>query len=201
MTLITRAGGIERIVYSSIGRAILRRPAVPAGAAGFRYHGGAVAIFVIFIVLSALELVVLDLILQPWLVARIVVDVLDGWGVVWMIGFLCAHLMRPHTVGPDGIRVRDGLDLDVPVSWHDVHSVAIMKHSYEPKSPRIIQDDGTVAFAVHRHDETNLEIVLERPTTLCLPGRPPKGGSHDVSTICLWADDPRAFLAEARKYL
>lgn len=97
---IARAGGVERIVYSSIARALLRRPAVQAGAVGFRYHGGAVAIFVIFIVLSAFELVVLDLILQRWLVARIVIDVLDAWGLVWMIGLLCAHLMRPHTVGP-----------------------------------------------------------------------------------------------------
>lgn len=199
--MITRAGSIERIVYSSIARAILGRPAVPAGAAGFRYHGGAVPVFVIFIVLSAFELVVLDLIFQRWLVARIVIDVLDAWGLVWMSGFLCAHLMRPHTVGPAGIRVRDGLDLDVPIGWDDVRSVAIMRQSYEPKSPRIIRDDGIVALAVHRHDETNVEIVLERPAAVSLPGRTPKGGSHDVSRVCLWADEPRALLAEARRYL
>lgn len=199
--LIARAGGVERIVYSSIARAILRKPAVPTGAAGFRYHGGAVAIFVIFIALSALELVVLDLVLQRWLVARIVIDVLDAWGLVWMIGLLCAHLVRPHTVGPDGIRVRDGLDLDVAVSWDAVYSVGIMKHSYEPKTPRIIAAEEGVVLAVKRGDATNLEIVLERPTTVCLPGGPPKRGNHDVRKVCLWADDPRAFLAEARKYL
>lgn len=199
--VIARASGIERIIYSSIARAIARKPAVPPGAKGFRFHGGAVAIFVIFIVLSALELVVLDLIFQRWLIARIVIDVLDGWGLVWMIGFLCAHLVRPHTVGPDGIRVRDGLDLDAHVRWDDVYSVAILKHSYEPKSPRILAGDDGVALAVNRHAETNIEIVLERPTAIILPGRHPKGGTQTVATVCLWADDPRAFLAEARKYL
>lgn len=199
--LIQRAAGLERIVYTSIGRAVLHRPAVAPGAKGFSFHRGSIAIFVIFIALSVLELWVFDLILQRWLPVRIVFDVLDAWAVVWMIGLLCAHIMRPHTVGPDGIRMRDGFDLNIHVAWKDVYSVAVAKYNYEPKTPRVVAIDGAVTLAVSRGSQTNVEIALERPTVITFPGIPPKSGQHTVTTIRLWADDPRAFLTESGNYL
>lgn len=199
--LIERMTGLERIIYTSIARAIARRPAVARGAKGLSFHRGASAMFVIIILLSAVEFAGIDLIVQRWLLVRIVIDVLDAWGLVWMIGLLCAHIVRPHTVGPDGMRARDGFDLDVHVTWEDVYSVAIAKHRYEPKTPRIIVGEHTRTLAISRDTETNIEIVLERPTTVNIPGRPPKGGEHKVTALCLWADDPKAFLTEVRKYL
>ncbi|TAM70383.1 MAG: hypothetical protein EPN48_02980 [Microbacteriaceae bacterium] len=199
--LIERATGLERIIYTSIGRALVHRPAVAPGAKGFSFHRGATAVFVIFIALSALELVIIDLIIQGWLLIRIVFDVLDAWGLVWMIGLLCAHIMRPHTVGPDGIRMRDGFDLNIHAVWEDVYSVAVAKHKYEPKTPRVVTSDDAVTLAVSRGSETNVEIVLERPTAVKLPGLSSKGGQHTVTRLRLWADDPRAFLTESGNYL
>ncbi|WP_435748032.1 hypothetical protein [Microbacterium sp. PMB16] len=201
LNFLHRALIAELRVYSSIGRAIARRPAVPAGGTGIGYHQPVMTILIIFIVLSAVEIPILDLIVHPWPAVRIPILILGIWGLTWMIGLLCAMLMRPHAVGPDGIRVRSGLELDVAVSWDDIASVAIAKRVDEPKLPRITSTEDGAEYAERMQDETNIEIELERPVSIRLPGLLPKGGRHEVIRIRLWADDPRAFLAAARPFL
>ncbi|HYI31996.1 MAG TPA: hypothetical protein VEX88_00875 [Glaciibacter sp.] len=199
--VIVRAVRLEILLYVSIGRALIRRPAVPAGAKGFGFHSSVLTILVVFIVLSAVELFVVDLIVQRWEPVRIGFLVLGIWGLVWMIGVLCSHIVRPHTVGPDGIRIRNGLDMDAHVRWEDIHSVGITKQVDEPKTPRIIEADGSRTLMVRVGNETNIEIDLERPTIVRLPGRGPKGGEHEVTTVRLFADDPKAFLAKVGEYI
>jgi hypothetical protein len=193
--------GLEKHMYASIGRAIMRRPAVPSGAKGFRYDSPTLLILVVFVFVSAIELVAIDLIVQRWPPVRVAFLVLGAWGLVWMVGLLCAHVLRPHTVGPDGMRVRDGLDLDVGICWDDVHSVAARRHVYDAKPPRVIDGDDSRTLVVAVCNETNLEIQLEKATSIRLPGGPPNGGERDVTALRLWADDPRAYLAEVKKHL
>ncbi|ALJ20867.1 hypothetical protein [Microbacterium sp. No. 7] len=200
--LVARATAMEKVVYTSIARAIARRPAVPAGARGFRFHAPVLTILWIFIALSAVELVVIDLIVHRWVIVRIVCLVIGVWGLMWMIGALCSYHMRPHTVGPEGIEIRNGFDLSVRIGWDDVHSVAIATHTYEPKTPNVVDVGGDRrALVVGILHETNIEIVLERPTSITLPGLPPKGGEHAVEVARLWADDPKAFLAGVGEHL
>ncbi len=201
LSFLHRAWISELRVYSSIARAIARRPAVPAGGTGIAYHQPVLTILIIFIVLSAGEIPILDLIVPPWPAVRIPILILGIWGLTWMIGLLCAMLMRPHAVGPDGIRIRSGLELDVPISWDDIASVAIAKRVDEPKLPRVTPTEQGAEYAERMQDETNIEIELERPVGIRLPGLRPKGGRHEVTRIRLWADDPRAFLAAARPFL
>lgn len=199
--LVTRAAAMEKVIYGNIARAIARRPAIPVGGQGFRYAAPVLTILWIFIILSAVELVVVDLIVHRWLVVRVIFLVIGIWGLVWMIGLLLGYYMRPHTVGPGGIEIRNGLDLNVQISWDDVHSVAIKKHSYQPKTPKVITDSDQGVLAIGILNETNIEIVLEKPKSIVLPGMPPKGGEHAVTTARLWADDPRAFLDEVRNHI
>lgn len=201
LNFLHRAWIAELRVYSSIGRAIARRPAVPDGGTGIAYHQPVMTILIIFIGLSAVEIPILDLIVHPWPAVRVPILILGIWGLTWMIGLLCAMLMRPHAVGPGGIRIRSGLELDVPVAWDDIASIAIVKRVDEPKLPRITAIAEGAEYAERMQDETNVEIELERPVSIRLPGLLPKGGSHDVIRIRLWADDPRAFLAAARPFL
>ncbi|WP_162903690.1 hypothetical protein [Leucobacter sp. wl10] len=200
LSLIRRAVSMEKIIYANIARAVSRRPAVPIGGKGFRFHTPVLTILWIFIILSAVELVVVDLIVHRWPIPRVIFLVIGIWGLVWMFGLLCGYYMRPHTVGPFGVEIRNGLDLDVPISWDDVHSVAIKKHTYDSKD-RIIADGDKEILVVPILSETNIEIVLERPTCATLPGLHPKGGQHNVSVIRLWADDPRSFLDEVRNHI
>lgn len=199
--LVARAGAMERMIYTSIARAIARRPAVPIGGKGFRYCAPVLTILWIFIILSAVELVVVDLIVHQWLIVRVICLVIGIWGLVWMIGLLCGYFMRPHTVDPDGIEIRNGLDLNVRIRWDDVYSVAIKKHTYEPKTPKVVTDGDQETLVIGILNETNIEIVLERPTLITLPGIRPKGGEHAVTTARLWADDPKAFLREVGNHI
>ncbi|WP_217181162.1 hypothetical protein [Streptomyces sp. AC495_CC817] len=197
VSFLHRAWVAELRVYASIGRAIARRPAVPPGGTGIAYHRPVLTVLFIFIGLSAVEIPILDLIVHRWPIVRITLLVLGIWGVTWMLGLLCAMIMRPHAVSPEGIRVRNGLEIDVPISWDDIASVAISRRVDEPKRPRIAEGE----YAERMQDETNIEIELERPTLVALPGLAPKGGAHRVDRIRLWADDPRAFLDAARPFL
>lgn len=192
---------LELSIYASIGRFIARRPAVPRGAAGFSFHKPVMTILMIFIVLSAVEVPIFDLIVHRWPAVRITLLVLGIWGVTWMFGMLCAYLMRPHTVGPEGIRVRGGLELDVALSWDDIASVARNLRVDEPKSPKIEETDASRTLLLRITDETNIEIELERPTVVRLPGYGKFGAEQTVTAVRIWVDDPVAFMDEVRKYI
>ncbi|RZI84566.1 MAG: MarR family transcriptional regulator [Microbacterium sp.] len=186
---------------SAEARDVSRRPAIAPGAEGFRSDEPVRMILFVFIGLSAVEIPIIDLIVHPWPAVRIPLLVLGIWGLTWMIGLLCAYRMRPHTVGPTGLRVREGLEIDIPLSWDDIASIAPRRRVDEPKSPRISESDGLVSLSLRMQDTTNVEVVLERPTALTLPGLHPRGGRHEVSVVRFWVDDLEAYLAAVRRHI
>jgi hypothetical protein len=192
---------MEFSIYANIARFVARRPAVPHGAAGFSFHKPVLTILAIFIVLSAVEIPVIDLIVHPWPAVRIPFLVLGIWGLTWMFGLLCAFLVRPHTVGPGGIQVRAGLETDISLSWDDIESVAHELRVEESKPPKIVESDASRILMLHINNETNLEIELERPTLVRLPGDGATGGEQVITAVRIWADEPRAFMNEVRKHL
>jgi len=192
---------LELRIYANIGRAIARRPAIPAGASGFGYHRPVLTVLLIFIGLSAIEIPIIDLVVHRWPGVRIAFLILGIWGVTWMVGLLCAFLMKPHTVGPDGIRIREGLEIDVPLSWDDIASVERRHQVDEPKSPRFSDTDEGRMLALRMQDETNVLLTLERPTLVRLPGRAPKGGEQEVTSVRLWTDDVEGFMGAVRTHM
>ena len=198
---LKRALVVELSIYASIARFVARRPAVPSGAAGFSFHRPVLAILVIFIALSAVEIPIIDLIVHPWPAVRIPFLVLGIWGLTWMFGLLCAYLIRPHTVGPDGIQVRGGLEIDLALGWDDIASVARNTRTDEPKSPKIVETDGSRTLLLRMNNETNIEIEFERPTVLRLPGHGAAGGEQTLTAIRIWVDEPQEFMDEVRKHL
>lgn len=203
--VVKRALRMELAIYASIGRFIARRPAIERGGAGFGYHRPVLTVLIIFIVLSAVEIPIFDLVVHRWPAVRIPLLVLGIWGLTWMLGLLCAYLVRPHTVGPAGIRVRAGLETDVLLRWDDIASVARRLRVDEPKSPKIVETgDGADAarmLLLRVNNETVIEIELERPSPVLLPGHGAAGGAQLVDAVRIWVDDPTAFMDEVRTYL
>ena len=114
-----------------------------------------------------------------------------------MIGLLLGMLTRPHAVGPDGIRVRSGSEVDIPLAWDDVYSLTRRTRTTQEKQPKVTVDDaGNATLHLRMQDETNIEVGLERPIRVRLPH-----GTETVSGINLYADDPKAFMNEVRRYL
>ncbi len=204
--LAYRALVMELRVYESLGRFIAQKPKIAPEATGFRYHRPVLTILIIFIVLSAVEIPIIDMIVHRWLPVRIGFLILGFWGLTWMLGLLFAYLTRPHTVGPTGITVREGLELEVLVPWSDFESIGLV-HTVAPtgdpdnKPQRVFDEEGERICAIRIGNETNLEITFETPTVIKLPGLNPKGGSHQVTKLRFWADDPEALFAEARTHV
>ena len=149
-----------------------------------------------FIGVSALELVVLHLIL-PWATVRTIALVLSLWGLLWMIGFLASLRVFPHLVGPDGLRVRYGTSVDVRVPWEAVADVRSVKHRLSTgKSVQVLPAEEGDAVHVAVLKRTRVDVVLHAPTTLVLPD-----GPREVTAVRLDADDPKAFVAAVRERL
>jgi hypothetical protein len=195
--LARRATMMEIHGYQSIYRFLFRRPKVPSGAVGFSYHQPVFAILIVFIAVSAVELVVVDLIVRRWSHIRIPVFILSVWGLIYMLGFLFGMLTRPHAVGQAGIRARYGTEIDIPLRWDDIHSVITRKHTIQNKQPKVtIDDDGEATLHLRMQNETNIEVQLRGPTDIRLPA-----GPETISKVTLYADDSTAFMTEVRRHL
>jgi hypothetical protein len=190
-----RAWRMELGVYQSLFRLIFRRPRVPAGASGFAYHAPVFTILLVFIILSAVEIPILDLIVHRWPWVRIPVLVLGIWGVTWMVGLLFGFLTRPHSVGPDGIRVRQGTELDLDLPWDVVRSVERSAVTAE-KQPKVIDEAGGRTFAARIANETNVRIELEHALDVRLPHGPER-----IEAVRLWTDDVEGFMKAVRTHI
>ena len=182
--------------YVSILRYVFRRPKVPQGARGFTYHRPVLPLLIAFIVVSAVELVVVDLLVRRWPTVRITLLVLGIWGLIWMFGLLFGFLTRPHAVGPAGIRVRSGAEVDIALDWDVVDSVVLRKRVEQDKQPLVTADqDGTCALHLRVQYETNIDVRLRRPVAVRMPQ-----GTETVSTIHLFTDLPQPFTDEVRRH-
>lgn len=182
-------------IWQSLGRWIFRRPRVPAGASAFAYHSPVFTILMIFIVLSAIEIPIIDLIAHPWPWVRIPLLALGIWGLTWMVGLAVSYLTRPHAVGPAGIRARLGADIDVDLPWEAVASVERSRDVAE-KAPQVRDEEHGRTLALRMANETNILIVLEKPVRTRLSER-----IVELDAVRLWTDDVDGFLDAVRTHI
>ncbi|ACQ78973.1 conserved hypothetical protein [Beutenbergia cavernae DSM 12333] len=196
--LARRAWRAELGIWRSLGRFALRRPRVPEGSTAFPYHRLVQPILIAFIVVSAIEVVVVDLLVHRWPPVRIPLLAVGIWGLTWMTGLWLAYLTRPHAVGPAGISVRHGTEVDVTIPWDSVHSVAVRKDVVEGRAPRVTDDidGGGRTLHLRMQHETNIELRLDVAIPVELGA-----GTVEVETVRLYTDEPRAFLEAARPFM
>ncbi|WP_127474888.1 hypothetical protein [Microbacterium sulfonylureivorans] len=182
-------------IWRSLYRWLFRRPRVPAGASGFHYHAPVHTILVIFIVLSAVEIPIVDLIVHDWPWVRIPLLALGIWGVTWMIGLLLSYLTRPHAVGPAGIRARVGADIDVDLPWEAIATVEKSRDVLE-KAPKVRDEPHGRTLALRMQNETNVLIDLESPVTTRLGD-----DTVEIDAVRLWVDDLDGFMTAVRTHI
>ena len=192
--LLRRHVVTELRLYQALLRWLARRPDVPTGARPFGYLGPVQAVLWVFVVVSAVELVVLHLII-PWEGVRIAADALGVWGLLWMLGLLAAYKVRPHTVGGAGIRVRlpFGDEFVIP---HDAVADASVRERGRESASGVQLDraaDGAVLNVV-TGGRTNVDITLRRPLTFRHPAVP-----EPVTRVRWYADDPRGLVDAVRQ--
>ncbi len=111
----------EIALWVSLYRLTFRRPMpMEPGARDFGYVRPVAPVLGVFIVVSAIDIVAVDLALRhflpDWEWLRTVALVLGVWGLLWMIGLAANLVTHRHVVGPSGLRVRNShtLTLDLP---------------------------------------------------------------------------------------
>ncbi|MBF9134525.1 hypothetical protein I0C86_37195 [Plantactinospora sp. S1510] len=197
LPLLRKAAAYEVTTWRSLYRWIRRRPVAPEGATAFSYAGVVTPLLIVFIVVSAIEIPILDLIL-PWKTARIIAAAVGVYGLLWMIGLLASLRVHPHVLGDAGIRIRNAASIDVTLPWDAVETVRKRYRSLE--SSRAVQVDrtgATIVLNIGTASQTSVDIVLRRP--MVVPVR--KGADEPVHEVRCYADDPEGFVARARQHL
>ncbi|MBD3943850.1 hypothetical protein IF188_19335 [Microbacterium sp. NEAU-LLC] len=154
-------------------------------------------VLIVFAVLSLIEIPIMDLLFRGIPAVRWPLLALGVWGVLTVVGMLCGYLTRPHAVGPGGIRIRHGAEVDIDLPWELVASVERRRVGLSGAPPLSLTgagDEQVLNQVVQ--DFADIEIALERRTTLRLPQ-----GTVTVSALRVSADDPAAFLDAVRAHI
>jgi len=197
-TLLERIGREEPLLrpaitelrmFGSLVRLITRRRRVPAGATPFGYTRQTMAIPLVFIGLSLVELVVVHL-MVPWVWMRVVLLVLTVWGVVFLLGYLASRIVHPHAVTPDELQLRWGLTRVLTVARADIVDVAVhLDHSRT--QPEL---DGEL-LVLTAFQSANVRVRFAAP----IPADPPvarkqRTANVRVREVRLYVDEPEAFV-------
>jgi hypothetical protein len=191
----------ELTMWHSLYRWTFRRPLrLEPDARAFHYLGVVKPILWAFIVLSAVEIPIFDLILRhvlPWDGLRRTVLVLGVYGLLWMIGLMAMLRTHPHVAGPAGLRVRNGATLEFLVPWDAVESVRARYRSVPSGRSVHLEEstDGRV-LNVGAARQTSVDVVLRQPMAIDLPA----GRTENVGEIRLYADEPAALVQHTRQY-
>ena len=194
--LVRRALAFELGMYRSLYRWVRRTPRGGAeGGQPFGYAAAVVPVFWLFIGMSALEVVVVHLLL-PWRSVQLVLLVLGIWGLVWMVGMLASLNVHPHTVEDGGLRVRYSTSVDILVPWSSIATVRnLRRDAPSVRAIHVEEADNGVVLKIGVGGETNIDVALRAPMVLEAPrvdGRP-------VTAIRFLADDARGLVARARE--
>ncbi|MFC3504680.1 PH domain-containing protein [Micromonospora krabiensis] len=196
--LLRLAVRYEFRLWRSLYRWIFRRPEkLHPGDRTFGYSGAVMTLMWVFIIVSAIEIPILELIL-PWdLVSNIVLG-LGVYGLIWMFGLLASIKVLPHVVGEAGIRIRNGISLDHTVPWSAVDTLRVHRRSMPPEGQTQVERTATGAtLSLGLASQTSIDVLLREPIEV--PVRKARGVA--VTELRFHADDPEALVEAAQQRL
>lgn len=196
MSKVRLATEMESRMWGSLFRWLFRRGPYDVGPGAVAFgHTKAVKPFLItFLALSVFEIPLFHFII-PWTVVRIILLVVSGYGLIWMLGLIASMVLRPHVLDDRGIRIRNGMLLDVTIPWSQVASVRARDRS-TPPGGGIQSEDGILSLSAG--GQTNVDVLLREPVSFGLPRKKP---ADPVTQVRFVVDDGRAVAAEATRRL
>jgi hypothetical protein len=186
----------ESRIWINLGRWVLRRRGYAPDARPFGYAQSMTPLLLVFIVLFAIEVPVLDLVL-PWPVVRIIADILGLYGVIWMLGLLAGLRIYPHSMSATGLRVRRLAEVDLTIDWDHIASVEVRSRPVAEKGIQVEHSGGATYLCLGVMKQTHIDITFAAPTTLELP----TGETEPLRGLRIAADDPVALANLARTHL
>jgi hypothetical protein len=184
----------ELRLWAALFRWILRRPVpVEPGTRRFAYLGAVKMILIAFLAVSAIEIPILEL-MVPWEPVSNVLLFAGVYGLIWMFGLVATMVVHPHLVGPSGLRIRNGITLDVPIAWDRIAAIEVRRRSMPPGGQTQLED-GVLSLGMA--SQTSVDVRLTEP--LVLPVRKIKG--RPAAVVRFHADDPEGLVEAARECL
>jgi hypothetical protein len=196
--LLRKAIALEAGIWRSL-HDWARRRTVDAhdGDLTFGYTAAAAPLLWVFIVMSAIEIPLVDLVL-PWAAVRVAFLILGAWGLLWMFGLLASMHVHPHVAGPSGLRVRSGLTVDITVPWESIAAVRThLRTLPKTQTMQLEQEGSNAVLHVTVSSMTNVHVELRQPISVPVA----KIGSTPITVLRCYADDPVAFVTKAQDFL
>ena len=185
---------IEKNGWVSLALWLRRRSALTGEEMPYPYRGPLLAPMWVMTILSALEVVALDVLIPwtpGWTWLRVTLVVIGVWGVVFVLGMLAGVTVHPHALGPAGLRIRHGATLEIAIPWDRVRSVRHEQRSWEGRSVDV--DGPSLRIAVSK--QTNVHLRLDEPVEALLV----REGRRMVSEIAFHTDDVRGIVKAIRQ--
>ena len=179
-------------VWRALWLTIRRRRDVPADGVAISYGKDLRPLLWILVGLGPVEIAAAH-VLVPWELVRWVLFAIGLVGLVWMVGFVSATRVYPHTLDAERLLVRWGIALRVEVPTELVESIGW--------SSRMVNQEGTAAIkdgvlTVESNGAAQVRIVLLSPYAIRLRGKEPE----EVRELRIPADD-RAEVEAAAAWL
>lgn len=165
--------------WRSLNCWLTRRSAVGPDEVPFAHTGGVAALFWVIIACVFSELAVLELLL-PWELVRVTSTVLHTAVLLLLLSAYATRRMNPHLVVPSGLVVANGGSTRLLLPWKNV---AVVKPGAASKEP------GRLWYEVN--GMTNVLIALDPPMLW---------GAQSVSSVAIFADDPKGLVASAQHW-
>jgi hypothetical protein len=188
------AASYEACIWRSLYRWLTRRRgSTDPDASLFGYASQATPLLLAFIFLSALEILILPLLL-PWPAVRYSLLVLGVWALLWMLGLLASLRTNQHVVSEVGLRLRSGFRFDASIPWQTISAIRLRRSSADRKLQIERNQTGT---SVALQGTSNVEVLFREPVLVrFLDGR-----QANVDAIHFYADSPTALLTAAQAHL
>ncbi|MFF9864159.1 hypothetical protein ACF1G0_01830 [Streptomyces sp. NPDC013953] len=186
---VVRLVGHELRLMASLVRWVARRPE-GVGGAGVRAFGHArdqAAYMYGFAFVCVVETAGMSWLLASWPLVHAVFLVLDVYTVLFVLGLHAASVTRPHVLGADALRVRQGAHVDLVIPLERIGAV---RHELLFSHPR---QEGVLDLAVA--SQTSVTIELAEPVTAVRL----LGKRYPVRTVRCHADDARALVEAVRR--
>ncbi|MFJ7111729.1 hypothetical protein ACIQW4_00935 [Streptomyces albogriseolus] len=167
----------EARLLASLALWLARRTHGTRGGTAFGYARGEAATMFGFAFVCVVETVAMSALLGDWPTLHAVVLFLDVYTVVLVVALYAASAVRPHVVGPDGLRVRRAVRVDLRIPRELIASVRReLRMTHEPA-------DGELNLAVG--SRTTVTVELAEPVA----HRSFLGRTRNVRVVRFHADD------------
>ncbi|MBB5121100.1 hypothetical protein AF335_01645 [Streptomyces eurocidicus] len=168
-----------------------RRDGVGGGARGFGYARAQASTVYALLFVCVVETTGMSFFTAGHPGLHEVVLVLDLYTLLLVLGLHAGCVARPHTVGPDGLRLRHGARLDVRIPAHLIASVRRELRFPTGSAPADgvldVPIAGQTSFTVELTEPLTVRRLLSRPVV--------------VRTLHCHADDPAEAVAAVRALL